>query len=151
MVDNTLIQAKDVLIQHADHKQVKESTSSNFNSGEENAHNKGGLEQKETSVDMVDSFQDDIVQLHIQDTVQLHVQDKEEADTIAKSQDTSSAMKTVDGGLDDISEDGCRLFKEGHTFREEGEEVKSAMEKYKLEQVQVEEQLSKELNQREVM
>ena len=146
VVDSILVQAKDVLMQHASQKQGKEpTTSSSFSCGEENAQNREDLEQVEISIDVTDSFQDGIVQLHIQD--------KEEVDIITECQDISSAIKAVDGGVDDIGatrEDSCRQFKDDYTSREEGEEVKSAVEKYQLEQVQLEEQLSRELNQREV-
>jgi hypothetical protein len=133
VVDSTLIQAKDALIQHANQKQEEQSTPSSFNSSEENKPNQKGLEQVALSVDVTGSLQDSMIQLHAED--------------ITESQDKNLVMKTADGIRED---NGCRQFQKDHMFGEEAEEMKSAVEKCKVEQVQLEEQLLQELNQREV-
>ncbi len=143
VVDSTLIQAKDALIQHANQKQEEQSTPSSFNNSEENRPNQKDLEQVALSIDVTGSLQDSMIQLHAKD--------------ITESQDKSLMMKTADDGVDGISwcreDNGCRQFKKDQNlmFREEAEEMKSAVEKYKIEQVQLEEQLLQELNQREVI
>lgn len=139
-VDSTLILAKDILIQHANQKHEKDPTctSSSFSRlSEESAQNQEGLEQVALSVEFQDSM------------TQLHLKDKEVAN-IAETQDKGSATRMIDDGVDDINgcrKDGC----EDHKFKEEAEQVKSAVEKYKLEQVQLKEQLLQELNQRKVI
>ena len=136
VVDSTLIQAKDALIQHANQKQEKQLTLTDFNNTEESRPNQ---EQVALSIG---SLQDSMIQLHAKGVT-------------TESQDKSLATKTADDGVDGISgcreDNGCRKFKKDHMFGEEAEEMKSAVEKYKQEQVQLEEQLLQELNQREVI
>ena len=136
VVDSTLIQAKDALIQHANQKQEEQLTLTDFNNTEESRPNQ---EQVALSIG---SLQDSMIQLHAK------------GDT-TESQDKSLVTKTADDGVDGIGgcreDNGCRKFKKDHMFGEEAEEMKSAVEKYKQEQVQLEEQLLQELNQREVI
>lgn len=130
VVDSTLIQAKDALIHQ---KQEKQPTPTDFNDTKESRPN------QEYVALSFGSLQDSMIQLHAKGNT-------------TESQDKSLVMKTTDDGADGIREEnGYRKFKKDHMFGEEAEEMKSAVEKYKQEQVQLEEQLLQELNQREVI
>ena len=130
MVDSTLIQAKDALIHQ---RQEKQPTPTDFNNTEESRPN-----QEHVALSF-GSLRDSTIQLHAKGNT-------------TESQDKSLVMKTTDDGVDGIREEnGYRKFKKDHMFGEEAEEMKSAVEKYKQEQVQLEEQLLQELNQREVI